>query len=231
MTPGDRVLGDAPFELTGSTDSGLDVTFEPLSANIAISGTKVTLLGAGIAHIKAIQNGNDLYAPAEPIEISFCVNPPTPSIVASNAITNTVLTSSNSSGNQWYRNNEAIDGAIGTVLSTDESGTYTVITTSEGCSSLESDSYELFITGIGIDPVFSVEVFPNPATEVIHVQLNGYDARNVTIKLLDTFGRVVATKQAQDRKVTLDAANYTTGLYILKVISGNSIVTQKIVKE
>ncbi len=229
--PGDKVFGDAQFELTASTGSGLPVAFEPTSKNITVSDTKVTPISAGIASIKATQNGDAFYDPAEPVEISFCVNPPTPSITTSGAVPNMVLTSSNNEGNQWYRNNEVINNATQAVFSPSESGTYTVITVVESCSSAESDSYELVITGISHDTEFTVDVFPNPVKDLIHVQLKGYEGRNVTVEVLDTFGRILSAEKAQGLQVMLDATTYANGLYIIQVISGKSIVTRKIIKD
>jgi hypothetical protein len=51
-----------------------------------------------------------------------------------------VLTSSASSGNQWYRNRAAISGATNQSFTASESGSYTVIVTANGCSSTASDA-------------------------------------------------------------------------------------------
>lgn len=48
------------------------------------------------------------------------------------------LTSSVNSGNQWYKNGNAINGANAKVYSATDSGSYSVITTTGGCSSNES---------------------------------------------------------------------------------------------
>ncbi|MBJ6117908.1 HYR domain-containing protein [Pontibacter sp. BT310] len=51
-----------------------------------------------------------------------------------------VLTSSASTGNQWYRNGAAISGATNQSFTAIESGSYTVIVTANGCSSTASDA-------------------------------------------------------------------------------------------
>lgn len=48
------------------------------------------------------------------------------------------LTSSANSGNQWYKNGNAINGANAKIYSATDSGSYSVITTTGGCSSNES---------------------------------------------------------------------------------------------
>jgi uncharacterized repeat protein (TIGR03803 family) len=229
--PGSRVVGNAPFELSATATSGLGVTFEATSSNVTISGSTATLIRAGVANIKATQAGDASYYPADPVELSFCINPSKPSIITSGALPNKILTSSNNEGNQWYRNNNAIDGATGITLSPDESGIYTVISTVEGCSSTLSEPYELVITGIEKDPDFTFDIFPNPTKDIIHVRLNGYMASTISVVLLDTFGRIVDAKNGQDRQFTLDLSNQVNGLYIVKVTSGRSVETRKVVKE
>jgi uncharacterized repeat protein (TIGR03803 family) len=227
--PGDKVVGMVPFDLVASTQAGLDITFLPLSDNIALSEKTVTIVGAGVARIKATQSGNATYLPADPVETSFCINPPKPSIVQSGA----VLTSSNLEGNQWYRNSEVINGAFGTSLTTEEPGTYTVISTVEGCASVLSDPHTLtlVITEVNEENEFVVKTFPNPTKDIIQIQVNGNKDKDFTVELLDTFGRVVGVQNSNDSQIMVDVTNYTKGLYFIKVITAKGTVLQKIVKE
>ncbi len=68
-----KTFGDMPFELNANTNSGLPVGFEVLSGNAEIQGDKVVLKGAGWVRIKAYQDGNGIYAPAEPVIREFNV--------------------------------------------------------------------------------------------------------------------------------------------------------------
>jgi hypothetical protein len=199
-----------------------------MSDNITISGANVTIIKAGVARIKAIQNGNDAYNAAQPIEISFCINPARPSITLTGLNT---LVSSNSNGNQWYKNTDMISGATQQTLSVTESGKYTVITTAESCSSLLSDAYTITITGISYNPEFSVDVYPNPTRDFIYVHVKGNDAGSAKIEIVDMLGRVVDIKTSDGLPVTFDIADYTNGLYFVDVISHKHRVTRKIVKK
>lgn len=225
--PGDKIVGMAPFDLVASTQAGLDIDFQPMSSNITLSGKTVTIVRAGLARIKATQSGNDTYYPAEPVESLFCVNPPKPSIVQSGA----VLTSSNSEGNQWHRDNEPIDGASETTLRTEEPGIYTVLSTVEGCSSLMSDPHTLVITAVKEKNEFVVKIFPNPTKDFIQIRVNGNEDRDFTIELLDTFGRIVGVQNSNDSQILFDVSNHAKGLYFIKVRSVKGTVVQKFIKE
>jgi len=67
---------------------------------------------------------------------------------------NVVLTSDSATGNQWYRDGNAIDGATSQQYTATTAGNYTVIVTSGGCSSTAS-------SGV------AVAVDPTPATPTI----------------------------------------------------------------
>ncbi|MEQ9101763.1 MAG: choice-of-anchor D domain-containing protein [Imperialibacter sp.] len=61
----EKTYGDAPFELSATASSGLDVTFSSSDAAIAsIEGVTVTILKAGSVTITASQAGNDNYSSA-----------------------------------------------------------------------------------------------------------------------------------------------------------------------
>jgi hypothetical protein len=69
-----QTLGTAPFTLSATASSGLAVSFvSTTSAVCTVSGTTVTLVGAGTCTIQATQAGNANYAAATPVSQSFQV--------------------------------------------------------------------------------------------------------------------------------------------------------------
>lgn len=67
-----RLTTDAPFYLNASASSGLPVSFSITSGPATVDGNTVTLTGdPGIVTVKASQEGNAEYAPAEDKEASF----------------------------------------------------------------------------------------------------------------------------------------------------------------
>jgi hypothetical protein len=70
-----KVEGDAPFELTASSTSDLNISYTSSDPDVAtISGSTVTIVGAGSTTITASQSGNDNYSPALPIEQMLTVH-------------------------------------------------------------------------------------------------------------------------------------------------------------
>ncbi len=74
VEPGTKTFGDAPFELSATASSGLPVTFEVISGPATVSGSTVTLTGAGTVTVRASQVGDADYAPAEDVERTFVVS-------------------------------------------------------------------------------------------------------------------------------------------------------------
>lgn len=69
-----RTIGDPPFTVNATVDSGLSLTYTSLTTAICtVSGNTVTLLRAGECTIQAAQAGNEAYNPAAPVSQTFTV--------------------------------------------------------------------------------------------------------------------------------------------------------------
>ena len=75
----------------------------------------------------------------------------------------------------------------------------------------------------------SFNVFPNPASDVLTVEVDAVAASSV--ELVDLSGKLVATQSvgAGFNKVQFNVANVNAGLYFLSVRSANGVVTQKVI--
>ena len=72
-----KTLGDAPFDLAAVASSGLAVSYASSNTSVAtVSGSRVTLVGAGTTTITASQYGSDSYNPAPAVTAVLTVNPP-----------------------------------------------------------------------------------------------------------------------------------------------------------
>lgn len=67
----DKVLGDPDFELAATATSGLPVSYSVISGNVTITGSTVSIDGAGDVQIQATQAGNIDYDPAPSVINSF----------------------------------------------------------------------------------------------------------------------------------------------------------------
>lgn len=70
----DKLIGDAPFNLSASASSGLPVSFAVTSGPATIVGNRVTLTGTGRVEISAYQEGNSLFGRAAAVTVVFSVN-------------------------------------------------------------------------------------------------------------------------------------------------------------
>jgi hypothetical protein len=82
--PADKTYGDQPFALSASASSGLTVSFTLISGPATLSGSTLTVTGAGVVAVRAEQAGGSGYRPAEPVTRSFMVAKATAQVTLSN---------------------------------------------------------------------------------------------------------------------------------------------------
>jgi PKD repeat protein len=89
-----------------------------------------------------------------------------------------ILTSTANSGNQWFKNNAKVNGATNKTFSTQDSGTYTVISTVSGCASDQAADHAL-------------QLRTKPVTSAIggsaNVEYNSVEAYSVTNTVGSTY--------------------------------------------
>jgi len=72
-----------------------------------------------------------------------------------------------------------------------------------------------------------VKVFPNPAKDLLNVEVNLNEVANV--QLVDLTGKVVATQTVSNQGTAkFNTANLSSGLYIVSIQTANGVVTQKV---
>lgn len=227
----DKTIGDAPVQLDATATSGLAVSLAPATDNISITNNVVTFNKPGKATIIASQTGNGAYQAATPVEQSFCVNPAKPVITTNAASSPIILTSGNSEGNQWYKNNEAIPGSTDAILHVDESGTYTVRTIVGECSSVMSDNATVVITGIeGGAFTKAIVLYPNPANN--HIVFETTDKQRASsIHITNSTGMAYTPAHYDAEQNRIDISNLAPGLYTLQIATAKGVVTTKFVKQ
>jgi hypothetical protein len=135
------------------------------------------------------------------------------------------LVSSSISGNQWYLNGNVIEGATNQILQFTEFGNYTVIVTSNGCSSTS----EIFEVEVSVEELLrSAMVFPNPATDVINIRGLMPGAQ---FNLFDSRGQLVRTSILNADITTIDIADLPSGIYTVSFVYQNMSHHTKLVKQ
>lgn len=117
---------------------------------------------------------------------------------------------------QWALAGVDIPGATNDFLVVTVNGSYSVrVTNAAGCSSTAS----FIMTAASIEELSAtgIRVFPNPAADVLTVQLDGMPDRQGRIVLLDAAGRTVLQEGLVSTSGTINVGQVPHGYYVLQV--------------
>ncbi len=141
-------------------------------------------------------------------------------------ISTDVLHSDANQGNQWYRNQEIIPGAVEQNYRMTSDGLYTVrVTSSNGCYA-ESQPFSPELNGI--DMLTSSELYlayPNPFTK----RLTIIAVNEMDYQLFDNTGRKVASGHLDKGKNILDFPGLTMGVY--QLVGSENQLSVRLIKE
>ncbi len=76
----------------------------------------------------------------------------------------------------------------------------------------------------------NMHLFPNPTSDYLTIQTESLDLENTTIAVLDLTGKVLSSMNLTEEKTTISLANYSSGVYFIKIQSGKNIYVEKAVK-
>ncbi len=160
--------------------------------------------------------------------ITVNANPAVPTIT----VGGNTLTSSSTTGNQWYLNNALIGGATNQTYTATANGLYTVVVSNSfGCKAT-STATNLTTTGISSvadNNIFTV--FPNPSNGILNINFAGL-SEHIIIEVINNLGQVVYTEKINDCTgdchKTIDISSLGKGIYLLKIVANENIQTKKI---
>lgn len=78
----------------------------------------------------------------------------------------------------------------------------------------------------------SAHIFPNPAQDIIHINLGLSETNDVVMEIMDELGRKVMTQIFADvyvKTVDVDLSNLSNGVYIVSLQTGKGKITQRVV--
>lgn len=76
----------------------------------------------------------------------------------------------------------------------------------------------------------SMKLYPNPATNILHVEFEGTDDPQGTLTVTDITGVAVLTRECHEPVTQLDVSNLTPGLYVVSFRNAQGVVVRKFVK-
>lgn len=84
-----------------------------------------------------------------------------------------------------------------------------------------------FVSGIATTPTFEFAMLPNPASN--QVTLRGEFEKGAAFELMNQLGQVVISGPVMANTTTVDVADLTNGMYLLRIKSGEKAAVQKLV--
>ena len=69
-----------------------------------------------------------------------------------------------------------------------------------------------------------INVYPNPATDVIYVD----NAEGAQVSVFDMNGRMVNSVESASANQAIDASSLAKGMYIVRIVDGQNVTTKKV---
>ena len=88
--------------------------------------------------------------------------------------------------------------------------------------------------GISENDLKRFTVFPNPANDVIHIELNSELSKIESVYVIDIFGKIIhefRKNEITNSVLTFNIETIPPGIYFIKVISKDNLVTEKFIKK
>jgi hypothetical protein len=236
----DKTIGDPPFKLFATTSSGLKPKFEIPFYNISLAGPDQDSVKLGTVpgryFIEATQPGNENYSAitlqSGGITRAFCLKPVKPTLTY-NEDSHTLLSSAES-GNQWFLNGNALDGASLRTLVVDQSGEYTVAVKINNCTSDPSDEVLVSITSIEdeVKNQQDIHLYPNPSSKNLTIKFRDQNTTEIlNIKIIDLLGNKIFEGTLEAKPLLeVDISNYPTGAYLIQIHQSKGVFHKRFVK-
>jgi photosystem II stability/assembly factor-like uncharacterized protein len=148
------------------------------------------------------------------------------------SLSGNTLTSTSADTYQWFKDNVEITVATSQTYEVTENGDFFVVVTKNNCFSEHSNVIEMTKVSINEQKIqnSNIEIFPNPADEFINIILDKNIESEIIVGIYNMQGKNVFTKKYhQANSVNIDVNNLLKGVYMVKVVTGKDILTQKLI--
>ena len=219
--------GPVEFCTGGDVILALPLGYAGFLWNNGSNYSQVTVTSSG-NYFAQVMNANGCIAYSDTVTVIVQPLPPTPSI--SYTANDTIMTSSEPVGNQWYFNGNIMQGETGQTIRPLNQGNYSVrIIDSNGC---EGDMSTMqFYNSIGLEENLAdhIRLYPNPTQGRVTLELNQFEA--ASLKVIDATGRIVILSEGCTGECELDLSETGTGMYQILLITkdGRQVVKSIIV--
>ena len=138
---------------------------------------------------------------------------------------------SSSFGTIWFKDGVKLADTNQLIKPT-ANGYYTASIIKNGCVSQLSNSYYYLTTSlIDIDIELGINIFPNPTSNNLTIDLGSYNSGIALLIITDIQGKTILSKKIRSKE-KIDIRNLTTGAYIVHIrkLNGELIASKKILK-
>ncbi len=77
----------------------------------------------------------------------------------------------------------------------------------------------------------NIQVFPNPVTDKLNIELSKTTESGFKVELYDILGKKVLSEMKEGNSAIIDLSNYVSGIYMLKCIISDKVITKKVIVE
>lgn len=150
--------------------------------------------------------------------------PPLPTITQAGNI----LSTQNYTDYQWQLNTNDIPLANAQTYTAVANGNYTVmVTDANNCT---ATSAAVNVTGVGINSIAnsSVQIYPNPASDVLNIAMQNTEDAQVII--MNAEGQIMMEEKINTR-LSLNIKHFSPGAYFVKITQGNNSGSLQFVKQ
>ena len=119
-----------------------------------------------------------------------------------------------------------------TITNLEPETSYTVFVKANcGDATSEQSAQVSFITGVGVNnyELDNTLVYPNPTTGKFRIENSEF--RIESVEVYDVYGKLLQAVEVRDNSVELDASAYASGMYFVRVMCDEGIVTKSIIKK
>lgn len=144
------------------------------------------------------------------------------------------LVSSIAEGNQWYKNDVAIDGATGQTFVCKETADYSVVVTyaSTGCSS-SSEKFSIKTALTLVNANLALKVYPNPSNGQFNVALSSEVTGTIQLELFTIDGKLIIERQqetfVESKIIPFGDSGLVKGIYTLRIYTATGIINRLII--